>query len=91
MRWDITSLVKSVNLISAKNIYYSNRPKYVFLCVNSRITSNIVKTCFGQREQVWMDEKLVTILLLEIQSWAFVFLNLSVYHILILNLWRILN
>jgi len=38
-----------------------------------------------------MDEKLVTILLLEIQSWAFVFLNLSVYHILILNLWRILN
>ena len=30
MRWDITSLVKSVNLIYAKKVYYSNRPKYVF-------------------------------------------------------------
>jgi len=36
----------------------------------------IFKTCFGQNEQVWMDEKLVTILLFEIQSNAFVFLNL---------------
>jgi len=72
MRWDITSLV-SVNLICAKKVYYSNRPKYVFLSVNSRITSNI---CFGQSEQVWMDEKLVTILRFEIQSSAFVFINL---------------
>jgi len=47
-----------------------------FLCVNSRITSNIFKTFFGQSEQVWMDEKLVTILLFEIQSSSFVFLNL---------------
>jgi len=23
--------------------------------------SNLLKTCFGQNEQVWMDEKLVTI------------------------------
>jgi len=66
----------SVNLICAKKVYYSNRPKYVFLYVNSRITSNILKTCFGQSEQVWMDEKLVAILLFEIQSSAFVFLNL---------------
>jgi len=56
MRWDITSLVQSVYPICAKNVYYSDRPKYVFLCVNSRITSNILKTCFGQNEQVWMDE-----------------------------------
>jgi len=38
-----------------------------------------------------MDEKLVTILLFEIQSGAFVFLNLDIYHLLILYLWRILN
>ena len=76
MRWDNTSLVQSVNLICAKKVYYFNRPKYVFLCVNSRITSNIFKTCFGQSEQVWMDEKLVTILRFEIQSSAFVFVNL---------------
>ena len=63
MRWDISSLVQRGNLICAKNVYYPNRPKYFFLCVNSRITNNILKTCFGQSEQVWMDEKLVTILL----------------------------
>ena len=76
MRWDITSLVQSVNLICAKKVYYSNTAKYFFLCVNSRITSNIFKACFGQSEQVWMDEKLVTILLFEIQRRSFVFLNL---------------
>jgi len=38
-----------------------------------------------------MDEKLVTILRFEIQSSAFVFLNLQVYHLLILNLWKILT
>jgi len=80
MRWDITVLVQSVNLICAKKAYYSCRPKHFFLCVNSRITSNSFKTCFGQGEQVWMDEKLVTVLLFEIQISAFVFfksLNLS--------------
>jgi len=41
MRWDNTLLVQSVNLICAKKSYYSHTPKYVFLCVNSRITSNI--------------------------------------------------
>ena len=76
MRWDITSLVQSVNLICAKKVYNSNRPKYYFLCVKSRITSNIFKTCFGENEQVWMDEKVVTILLFEIQSSAFVFVNI---------------
>jgi len=44
MRWDITALVQSVNLICAKKVYYSNRPKYFFLCVNNRITSKIFKT-----------------------------------------------
>jgi len=68
MRWDITSQVQSVNLICVKKVYYSNRPKYSFLCVNRRSTSKIFKTGFGQSEQVWMDEKLVTILLFEIQS-----------------------
>jgi len=43
MRWDITSLVQMVNLICAKKVYYSNRPEYFFLCVNSRITSKILK------------------------------------------------
>jgi len=38
-----------------------------------------------------MDEKLITILRFEIQSSAFVFLNLSIYHLLIRNLWRILT
>ena len=55
MRWDITSLVQSVNLICAKKVYFSNRPKY-FFCDNSRIMSQILKTCFGHSEQVWMDE-----------------------------------
>jgi len=64
MRWDITSPVQSVNLICAR-VYYSNKPKYVLLYVNSRIKSNISKTCFGQSEQVWMDGKLVTILFLK--------------------------
>jgi len=86
-----SSLVQRVNLICAKKVYYSNRPEYVFLCFNGRITSNIFKTCFGQSEQVWMDEKLVTILLFEIQSRAFVFLNLWIYHLLTLNIWRIIN
>jgi len=48
MRWDITSLVQSVNLICAKKVYCSNRPKYFFLCVNSRITSNIFKLVFDR-------------------------------------------
>jgi len=86
MRWDITSLVHSVNLICTEKVYNSNRPKYFFLCVISRITSSTFKTCFGQSQQVWVDEKLVTILLFEIQSSAFVFLNLSIYRLLILNL-----
>jgi len=76
MQWDITSLVQNVNLICGKKVYCSNRPKYFFLCVNSRITSNSFKTCFRQSEQVWMDDNLVTILRFEIQSSAFVFLNL---------------
>jgi len=38
-----------------------------------------------------MDEKLVTILHFEIQSNAFVFLNLQIYHLLILNFWKILT
>ena len=76
MQGDIISLVQSVNLICAEKVCCSNRPKYFFLCVNSRITSNIFKTCFRQSEQVWMDEKLITILRFEIQSSAFVFLNL---------------
>jgi len=46
---------------------------YAFLCVNSRTTSNILKTCFGQSEQVWLNEKLVTILRFEIQSSTFIF------------------
>jgi len=76
IRWDITSLVQSVNLICAKKVYCSNRLKYFFLCVNSRITSNILKTYFGQSEQVWIDKRLVTILRFEIHSSAFVFFNL---------------
>jgi len=55
MRWDITSLVQSVNLI---------RPKMSMTPVGLNIfslrqqgnTGNIFKTCFGLREQLWMDE-----------------------------------
>jgi len=85
------SLETTSLLVCAKKVCSSNRLKCVFLCLNSRITSNIFKTCFGQSEQVWMDEKLVKILLFEIQRSAFVFLNLLIYHLLIANLWRILN
>jgi len=66
-------LIQSVNQFCAKNVQYSNRPKYFFLCANSRITSKIFKTFLGQSDQVWMDEILVTILLFEIESSAFVF------------------
>jgi len=76
MGWNITSLVQNENLFCAKKVYCSNRSKDFVLCVNSRITSNILKTCFRQSEQVWMDENLVTILRFEIQSSASVFLNL---------------
>jgi len=76
MQGDITSLVQSVNLICVKKVYCSDRPKDFFLCVNSRITSNIFKSCFRQSEQVWMDENLVTLLRFQVQSSAFVFLNL---------------
>jgi len=55
MRWDTNLLVQCKPNLCQK-VYCSNRPKYVFLCVSSRITSNILKTCFGQNEQVWMDE-----------------------------------
>jgi len=65
-----------VNLICAKKSITLIGLNMFFLCVNSRITSKIFKICFGQSEQVWMVEKLVTILLFEIQSSAFVFLNL---------------
>jgi len=77
MRRDITSLVQSVNLICAKKVYYPSRPKYFFLCVNSRIARKIFKPCFGQMEQVWMDEKLVTILLFQSSVSFFKSLNLS--------------
>jgi len=58
MQWDISPLVlvQSVNLICAKKVYYSNRPKYFFLCVNCRITSKTFKICFAQSEQVCIDE-----------------------------------
>jgi len=36
-------------------------------------------------------KQFVTILRFEIQSSAFVFLNLKIYHLLIRNLWRILT
>jgi len=69
---------QGVRVPPVKN-HCSHRPKYVFLCVNSRITSNMFKTCFGQSEQVWMDEKLVTVLGFEIQSSVYIYksLNLS--------------
>jgi len=38
-----------------------------------------------------MDKKLVTILRFEIQSSAFVFLNLKIYQLLMRNPWRILT
>jgi len=41
MRWDITLLVQSVNLICAKKSMALLSLNIFFLCVNSRITCNI--------------------------------------------------
>jgi len=72
----LTGLKCKPNLWQKKSIALI-RLNIFFLCVNSRITSNIFKTCFRQSEQhVLKDENLVTILRFEIQISTFVFLNL---------------
>jgi len=43
MQWDITSLVQGVNLICAKKIYYSNRPKYFLFVSTAESRANFLK------------------------------------------------
>jgi len=45
VRWDITSLVQSVglNLICAKKVYYSNRPKYFFFASTAESRATFLK------------------------------------------------
>jgi len=71
MRWDIITLVQNVNLICAKKVYYFNRPKYFFLCVNSRITNKILKLVLDRVSN--FEGMKQTILLFEIHSSGFVF------------------
>ena len=56
-----------------QKVYYFSRPKYFFLCVNSRITSKILKLVLDRVSKFeWIKQ---TILFFEIQSSGFVFLN----------------
>jgi len=55
MRWDIASLVQSVNLIRAMKSITSTSLN-IFFCVNRGTTGNIFETFFGLSEQDWMDE-----------------------------------
>jgi len=43
MPWDITSLVQSVNLICAKKVYRSNRPKYSVIPEGSAVGGHLVE------------------------------------------------
>jgi len=43
MRWDITSLVQNVNLICAKKVYYSNKPKYFFFASTAQSRATFLK------------------------------------------------
>jgi len=66
MWWDITSLVQSVNLICAKKSITLIGLNIFFFASTAESRATLFKTFFGQSEQVWMDEKLVTILRFEI-------------------------
>jgi len=92
MRWDISSLVQNVNLICAKKVYYSNRPKY-FFASTAESRAKFLKLVLDRVSKFGWMKQLVAILLYEIQSSAFVFfksLNLQ-YYFIILNLWRIID
>jgi len=43
MRWDITSLVQSINLICAKKMYHSNRPNIVFFASTAESRAKYLK------------------------------------------------
>jgi len=43
MRWDINSLVQSVNLICARKVYCSNRPKYFFFASTAESRATFLK------------------------------------------------
>jgi len=55
MRWDITSLVQSVNLIRAKKSVSPLSLNIFFFTGTGEPWPNFA-TCFGLSEQVWMDE-----------------------------------
>jgi len=59
LRWDITSLVKSVNLIYAKNVYYSNRPKYFFFAATAESRTTFLKLVLDRVSNFgWMKNSL---------------------------------
>jgi len=71
MRWDIIALVQSVNLICAKKSITLVGLNIFFLCVNSIITSKILKLLLDRVSKFeWMKQ---TILFFEIDISGFVF------------------
>ena len=79
MRWDISSLVQCVNLISAINVYYSNRPKYFLFASTVESRANFLKLVWHRVSKFGWMKQVVTILRFEIQSSVLFFnsLNLS--------------
>ena len=59
MRWDITSLVQSVNLTCAKKVYCSNRPKYFFFSSRAESRATFLKLVFDRVSKFgWMKNQL---------------------------------
>jgi len=55
MQWDITSLVQNVNLIRAKKVYCSNRPKYFFFTSTAESRATFLKLVFDRASKFgWM-------------------------------------
>ena len=59
--------------ILCQKVYYSNRPKYFFLCVNNGTTSKFLKLVLDRMSKFGWMKQLVTILFFEIHSSAFIF------------------
>jgi len=55
MQGDITLLVQSVNLICAKKVYCSNRPKYFFFASTAESQATFLKLVFDRVSKFgWM-------------------------------------
>jgi len=71
-----TSLVQSVNLICAKKSITLIGLNNFFLCINSRVKSKFLKLVLDRAGKFGWMKQLVTILLVKVQSSAFVLSNL---------------